>query len=99
MVNIKTWVSVQVPEDGDGYAHGYPHTHEPADGVTLVHYLDPGDVPAALEIFSAESDRVIEIIEPERGLTVFMANAVRHGVRKNRGTRDRVQLIATALPR
>ena len=97
VVNLKTWVSVQVPEDGDGYAHGYPHVHHPLDGVTLVHYLQVTDEPAMLDIF--DGDLVVETIRPAIGLTVFMPNSLRHGVRKQHGRGDRVQLIATALPR
>ena len=93
--HIKTWVSVQVPVDGDGYDEGYPHFHYPLNGTTLVHYLDPGDKPAPLHIF--EGDDVIEEIFPVRGLTVFMPNDLKHGVLKNHGTTDRIQMIATAL--
>lgn len=96
---LKTWVSVQLPEAGDGWPHGYPHVHYPLDGTTLVHYLDPGDRPAPLVLFDDEGLHEVDEIVPERGLTVFMSNALRHGVRKNHGTTDRVQLIATALPR
>lgn len=88
--HIKTWVSVQKPEFGGGYAYGFPHTHQPAHGLTLVHYLQPGDMPAPLII---GEHRVI----PEPGLTVFMPNTLEHGVLKNNGTLDRIQLIATAL--
>ena len=94
---LKTYVSVQEPEDRDGYAEGYPHVHYPLDGTSLVHYLDPGDERTPLHIF--EGDSVVEVIEPEEGLTVFMPHSLRHGVPCNRGQRDRVQLIATALPR
>lgn len=92
---IKTYISIQKPEDGDGYAKDYPHIHYPLDATTLVHYLEPGDKPAPLDIF--DGDTIIETIYPKRGLTVFMPNDLRHGVRKNNGTTDRIQLIATAL--
>lgn len=88
--HVKTWVSIQRPEDGDGYTKGYPHVHYPLDAMTLVHYLQPGDNPAPLII---GEHRVI----PEQGLTVFMMNSVEHGVLKNNGTTDRIQLIATAV--
>lgn len=94
---LKTWVSIQKPCCDGGYADEYPHVHYPLDGVTLVHYLEPGDKPAPLHIF--EGDEVVEEIVPERGLTVFMPNALKHGVVNNHGTTDRIQLIATALPR
>lgn len=92
---VKTWVSVQLPEEGDGYASGYPHTHEPPHAWTLVHYLQPGDVPAPLDIFDA--GQIVETIYPEPGLTVMFRNDVLHGARKNKGTTARVQLIATAI--
>lgn len=94
---LKTWVSVQVPEIGNDWPHGYPHVHYPLNGTTLVHYLDPGDQPAPLVLFDDAGEHEVEEILPERGLTVLMPNARWHGVRKNHGTTDRVQLIATAL--
>lgn len=93
--NVKTYISVQIPKEGDGYDEQYPHTHEPAYATTLVHYLQPGDKPAPLDIF--EGNEVIETIYPERGLTVFIPNSTLHGVRKNNGTEPRIQFIATAL--
>lgn len=92
---VKTYLSVQQPEKGHGYAEQYPHTHEPKDGMTLVHYLQPGDKPAPLDIFN--KGEVIETIYPKAGLTVFMPNDLMHGVRKNKGHENRIQLIATAL--
>lgn len=92
---VKTWISIQEPEEGEGYAAGFPHVHHPLAATTLVHYLDPGDIPAPLDIFNGET--VVETIYPEQGLTVFMPNRVRHGVRKNSGKLNRVQMIATAL--
>lgn len=94
---VKTWISVQVPESGDGYADQYPHVHYPLDGLTLVHYLQPGDKPAPLDIF--DDGLVVETIYPEPGLTVFMPNHILHGARKNSGTESRIQMIATALRR
>ncbi len=92
---VKTYVSCQVPNIGEGYDEQYPHTHHPAYAVTLVHYLQPGDKPAPLDIF--DGDKIIETIYPEQGLTVFIPNSTLHGVRKNQGTENRIQLIATAL--
>ena len=92
---IKTYLSVQQPEKGHGYAEQYPHTHEPSNGLTLVHYLQPGDKPAPLDIF--DNSEVVETIYPTPGLTVFMPNDIMHGVRKNSGLENRIQLIATAL--
>jgi len=92
---VKTYLSVQKPEVGEGYAEQYPHVHYPLDGMTLVHYLQPGDNPAPLDIF--EGGEVVETIYPEPGLTVFMPHDLKHGVRKNNGTTDRIQLIATAV--
>lgn len=94
---IKTWVSVQQPESGSDYADGYPHVHYPLDGVTLVHYLQASDRAAQLEILD-DDDVVVEVVNPERGMTVFMPNSLRHGVRRHHGSSDRIQLIATALP-
>lgn len=94
---VKTYLSIQCPEEGSGYAEGFPHIHYPLDGVTLIHYLQPGDNPAPLDIF--EDGNVIETIYPEAGKTVFMPHMTRHGVRKNNGTTNRVQFIASGLPR
>lgn len=93
--SVKTWVNVQVPCEGEGYDKGYPHTHEPKHATTLVHYLDPGDKPAPLDIF--DGGEVVETIYPEQGLTVFMPNSLLHGVRKNQGTLNRYAMIATAI--
>ena len=92
---VKTWVSIQVPKEGEGYDIGYPHIHYPLNATTLVHYLQPGDNPAPLHIIV--DDEVVEEVLPEQGLTVFMPNNLMHGVLKNNGTQDRIQLIATAL--
>jgi len=92
---VKTWVSIQVPKEGEGYDIGYPHIHYPLNATTLVHYLQPGDNPAPLHIIV--DDEVVEEVYPEQGLTVFMPNNLMHGVLKNNGTQDRIQLIATAL--
>lgn len=94
---VKTWVSVQMPAEGEGYCDEYPHIHHPLDGLTLVHYLDPGDKPAPLHII--EDGAVTEEVFPERGLTVFMPNDLMHGVLYNTGTKPRIQMIATALRR
>lgn len=90
---IKTYLSVQLPGKGCGYDTGYPHTHEPSYAVTLVNYLQPA--PAALDIF--DGDTVIESILPEIGMTVFIPNHVKHGVRINQSDQSRIQFIATAL--
>lgn len=94
---MKTYVSVQKPSELEGYAEGYPHIHYPTDGVTLIHYLQPGDVPAPLHVFIG--NEVVEEIVPVAGKTVYMPHNVKHGVMQNKGTIDRVQFIATALPR
>jgi hypothetical protein len=90
---IKTWVSVQQMEPGDGFAEHYPHVHYPLTGLTLVHYLQTGDTPAPLQIL--DGDEVIEEIAPYVGLVVFMPNAQRHGVLRHHDPVDRIQLIAT----
>ena len=92
---VKTYLSVQEPEEGQGYAAQYPHIHHPLDATTLIHYLQPGDKPAPLDVF--EDGKVVETIYPEPGLTVFMPHTTWHGARKNNGTTNRIQLIATAL--
>ena len=96
---VKTYLSVQEPEEGEGYASQYPHIHYPLDATTLIHYLQPGDVPAPLDVFDGteEPGDVVETIYPEPGLTVFMPHTTWHGARKNNGTTNRIQLIATAL--
>lgn len=91
---LRTWANVMLPTTGVGYDAGYPHVHQNTRATTLVHYLDPGDVPCPLHIF--DGDAVIESIEPQVGQTVYMPNGVKHGVLKNTGTRPRVAVIATA---
>lgn len=94
VVRLRTWVNVQMPCPGEGYDAGYPHIHANTAGTTMVHYLDPGDVPAPLDIFDGEE--VIETIYPEAGKTVYIPNGIKHGVRKNQGDLPRVAFIATA---
>lgn len=96
-VHVKTWVSIQHPEPGEGYTSGYPHVHHPLDATTLVHYLQTGADPAPLHIL--DGDQVVETITPSPGLVVFMPNSVRHGVLRHHDPVFRVQLIATALRR
>lgn len=96
IARLRTWVNVQIPRAGDGYDPGYPHVHQNDAALTLVHYIDPGDAPAPLDILDGE--RVVETIHPEANLTVFIPNGVWHAVRKNNGTRNRVAMIATAYP-
>lgn len=91
---IRTWVNVQVPLAGDGYDPGYPHVHQDERALTLVHYIDPGDCPAPLDILG----EVTETITPIANLTVFIPNGIWHAVHRNRGTRNRVAMIATAYP-
>lgn len=93
--NIKTYLCVQEPEEGEGYIDGHPHYHRPINAYTLVHYLDTGDNPAKLDIF--KHGKVSETITPKPGLTVFFKNSVIHGVYKHHGETRRVALIATAL--
>lgn len=98
---VKAYISIQIPKESadfsiqDGYDDQYPHVHGQSNATTLIHYLQPGDKPAPLDIF--ENGEVIETIYPERGLTVFVPNDVWHGVRLNQGTTNRIQLIATAV--
>lgn len=95
--HVKTYLSTQVPVEGEGYDEQYPHIHYPLNATTLIHYLQPGDVPAPLDVLESETGVVIETIYPEQGLTVFMPHKIWHGARKNHGTQNRIQLIATAL--
>ena len=95
--HVKTYLSVQVPVEGEGYDEQYPHIHYPLNGTTLIHYLQPGDIPAPLDVLESEKGAVVETIYPEEGLTVFMPHTIWHGARKNHGTQNRIQLIATAL--
>lgn len=92
---VKTYLSIQVPAEGEGYDEGFPHIHYPLHGTTLIHYLQPGDIPSPLHIF--DGDEVVEEIFPEPGLTVFVPHNIYHGVPKNKGTTDRIQLIASAV--
>ena len=97
---VKAYISIQVPKESaamavqEGYDDHYPHVHGQSNATTLIHYLQPGDNPAPLDIF--ENKEVVETIYPEQGLTVFVPNDVWHGVRLNQGSTNRVQLIATA---
>lgn len=87
---VVTFLSVQVPEAGEGYHRDYPHEHLPV----LIHYLDPSDVPTPLHVF--EDGRVVEEVVPYPGLTVYVPNQLSHGVPKHKGTRPRIQIIAMA---
>lgn len=83
---VKTWVVCQKSEEGEGFIDGHPHTHEPPEGTTLVHYLTYGS-----PIF-VEGQR----IDPYPGLTIMFPNTTSHGVYKHQGE-DRQALIATAI--
>lgn len=96
IARLRTWVNVQVPNPGPGYDPGYPHVHQDNRALTLVHYIDPADVPAPLDIL--DGDTVVETVTPEPNLTVFIPNGIWHAVRRNNGTRNRVAMIATAYP-
>lgn len=96
IARLRTWVNLQIPREGPGYDPGYPHVHQDERALTLVHYIDPGDAPAPLDIL--EGEQVVETVYPEANLTVFIPNGVWHAVRKNNGTRNRVAMIATAYP-
>lgn len=92
---IKTWISIQQAEPGEGFAEHYPHVHYPLDGLTLVHYLQTGEEPAPLQILGG--DQVLEVIEPFVGLTVYMPNRQCHGVLRHHDPVDRIQLIASVI--
>lgn len=94
---VRTWLNIQKPDYSEGaYPDIYPHVHADTDGTTLVVYLDPGDVPAPLEILV--DGEIVDTIYPESGRGVIIPNGVWHAVHKNRGTRDRVAAIVTAYP-
>jgi len=94
---VKTFVSIQKPVEGSGYDLGFPHQHSPLSGTSLVHYLDPGDVPSPLHILDDQYGKVIFEFYPEPGKTVFLPHHLWHGVPKNNGTTNRIQLIASAV--
>jgi len=94
---VKTYLSVQVPAEGDGFDDYYPHVHYPLYATTLIHYLQPGDKPAPLHVLESETGPLQESITPEPGLTVFMPHTTWHGALKNHGKENRIQMIATAL--
>ncbi len=100
---VRVWLNIQEPDDGPGmYDQGYPHVHADTTATTLVLYLDPGDRPAELHVFDQKplnGSPWTQEIMPEAGKIVFIPNGVWHGVVKNRGTRDRIALIATAYPK
>lgn len=96
IARLRTWVNVQIPREGAGYDPGYPHVHQDDTAMTLVHYIDPGDVDSPLDII--DDGQIVETITPEANMTVFIPNGIWHGVRKNNGTRNRVAMIATAYP-
>jgi len=91
---VRTWVNVMAPDPGKGWDKGYPHSHADSTALSLIHYIDPGDVPTPLHIL--EGHDIVETIYPEDNLTVFMPNGVLHGVYKNNGARNRVAMISTA---
>lgn len=88
--DIVVCMSIQKPEEGDGYHQDYPHTHR----AVLIYYLDPSDVPTPLHIF--EGDEVIEELVPEAGLMAYVPDNVSHGVPRHKGTKERIQIIAAA---
>src|SRR5688572_28273359 len=36
---VRTWVNVMVPDPGDDWDKGYPHTHADSTALTLIHYI------------------------------------------------------------
>ncbi len=83
-----------LPDKAKGYDKGYPHVHVDNRATTLVHYIDVGDKPPALDVF--EGDEVVFSMIPQNNQTVYIPNGVKHGVWRNNGTRPRIALIATA---
>jgi hypothetical protein len=86
------YVNTMKPDTKTGFDDGYPHTHNNAGTLAIIHYIQPGDVPAPLEIL--ENGEIVESIYPETGLSVYMPDDVMHGARRNNGTVDRIALIA-----
>ena len=87
---IVVCLSIQKPEEGDGYHQDYPHTHR----AVLIYYLDPSDVPTPLHIFDGEV--VVEEVVPHAGLMAYVPDNVSHGVPRHKGSRERIQIIAAA---
>lgn len=96
ITRLRTWVNVMPPTTATGYDQGYPHVHQHNQALTLVHYIDPGDLPAPLDIL--DDGKIVETIIPTPNLTVFIPNGIWHAVHRNNGTRSRVAMIATAYP-
>lgn len=96
---VRTWCNVMHPDEQTGYDKGYPHVHHDTEAVTVVHYLDVGDKPPALDLFSDEGKTISETLVPQTGQAIYIPNGVWHGVHRNNGTRPRVALIATGYPR
>jgi hypothetical protein len=90
---LTSWINTHQPTAGVGYEKGYPHAHKNNDGLVLIHYLLPGDVPAPLDVFEREGGPIEESIYPEPGLTLYMPDGVWHGARKNNGTTNRVCFV------
>jgi hypothetical protein len=88
--SVVTFLSIQPPERGDGYAEAYPHSHNDV----IIYYLDPSDVPTPLHIF--DEGKVVDEVVPYAGLSVYVPKQVLHGVPKHKGERDRIQIIAMA---
>jgi hypothetical protein len=90
--SITAWINTHQPTKEVGYEKGYPHTHKNNDGLVLIHYLQPGDVPAPLDVLD-ERGELVERIVPEPGLTVYMPDGVSHAAWKNNGTTNRVCFV------
>lgn len=92
-VRARTWLNTQQPDSSDGaYPAIYPHRHA-KEGCTVILYLQPGDSPASLEILTDDLEFEASVA-PEVGKVVLLKNGVWHRVHKNRGTTDRIALIA-----
>lgn len=89
---VTMWINTHQPKKEVGYEKGYPHAHNNNDGLVLIHYLVPGDVPAPLDVLNDDGS-LAEQIFPEPGLTVYMPDHVKHGARINNGTTNRIAFI------
>lgn len=95
---IKTFISVQKPNAGEGWEAGFPHIHTPLNGTSLVHYLQAEKDSAPLHILDGEDGEIVDTIKPSVGKTVIIPNQVYHGVKCHHGKENRIQLVAIAIP-
>jgi len=76
---VKTFINVMLPEEGNGYASGYPHVHYPLNGSSFIHYMDDSET----RLNCIVDGEIIETIYPKKGLTVFFPNDLSQGQQKS----------------